>query len=208
MRSFDPKALSASRFYYTMIASLVPRPIAWVSTRSAAGVANLAPFSFFMGVSADPPTLALSVGYKRDGQLKDTARNILETGEFVVNIVPEALTQPMVLSSAEWDASESEWAHTGLRGEASARVQPQRVVGSPAAFECTLYEHVALRPDGPQGQAPATQHLLIGRIELLWVCAEAVDERGRIDSQRLRPVARLGGAQYSGLGPIFEHKRP
>lgn len=205
---YDPQEISSDQLYYALIATIVPRPIAWVSTVSHHGIPNLAPFSFFMGVASNPPTVAISVGNKRDGKPKDTAQNILDTRQFVINVVPRSMAEAMVETSAEFPPHVNEFGAAGVRSMAAEKVRGLRVVGSPAVIECSLYDCIELRADGPQGTGPVTQRLILGRVELLVVRDDAVDDRGRIDSAKLDPVARLGGASYAALGEIFDIKRP
>lgn len=205
---FDPSEVSPSKIYGAMVSIIVPRPIAWVSTVSHHGIPNLAPFSFFMGVSSDPPTVAISVGNKRDGSMKDTARNIIDTKQFVINVVPRPLAEAMVATSAEFPPHVNEFGAAGVRGVPAEKVRPARVAGAPAVLECTLYDCIEVRADGPAGTGPVNQRLILGRIELIVVSDAALGEDGRIDSAKLAPVARLGGIGYAELGEVFEIKRP
>ena len=201
---FDPHSASRRDVYLTMIRLIVPRPIAWVSTLSTDGVPNLAPYSFFTGVTAAPPTLAVCVGNKADGGPKDTARNAIDRGEFVVNVVPVALAAPMVHTAGEFAADVDEAALAGLELVASERVAPGRVVGSPAQLECTLRQTVEITDD----DGVVTNRMLIGRIELVHVDDGVLDGDGQIDPRRLDPLGRLGGRGYAGLGEVFEVSRP
>lgn len=185
--------------YRWMIAAIVPRPIAFVSTVSPEGVTNLAPFSFFNGVSSEPPVLSVAISRKRDGSEKDTWRNIEATGEFVVNIAPVELAQRVVQASGEYDYGASEFDLTGLTPSPSQCVTPPRVAESPVSFECRLLQIVRL------GE-PSTA-LILGEILLMHV-ADAVLTSGRLDVKLLDPLARLGGLQYASLGDAFELARP
>src|SRR5262245_26819747 len=126
----DPAKSSVREVYLMLISSVVPRPIAFVSTRSAAGVTNLAPFSYFNGVSSKPPIVSVSIGYRRwRGAIvkKDTLRNIEETGEFVVNVATEALLAQVNQSSAEYPPDVSEISEVGLTPLPSDLVKPPRI---------------------------------------------------------------------------------
>ncbi len=201
---FDPRTAAPRDVYFSMIRLIVPRPIAWVSTISSDGVPNLAPFSFFTGVTSNPPTLAVCVGNKRGGVPKDTARNAIDTGEFVVNIVSTALAEPMVLTSGDYGAEVDEIALAGLETVASERVAPPRVVASPAQIECTLHQVVEIQDDSER----VTNRMLIGRIELVHVDDAVLDAEGQIDPRKLDPLGRLGGQAYAPLGPLLEVPRP
>src|SRR5687768_8889521 len=134
---FDPDSLSVSRRYQLMISLIVPRPIAFVSTRGSDGRTNLAPFSYFMGVASDPPLLAISVS-ARAGTLKDTARNILDTVEFVVTAATETIAEAVNRASGDWPPDTDEFALTGLTPAPSERVAPPRVAESPFSLECRV----------------------------------------------------------------------
>ncbi len=199
----DPARTPSRDTYYTLISTIVPRPIAWVSTVDPEGRPNLAPFSFFTGITARPPTLAVAIGNKADGGPKDTARNAIDTGELVVNVVPVALAEAMVLTSGEYAHGESEFDLAGVEVVASERVRPPRVARSPVHFECTLHQVVELEDAGE-----VTSRLLIARIELIHIDDAVLDAAGRVDPVRLDPLARLGGSHYASLGPLQRHSRP
>ena len=135
---FDPSEVRPSVFYQHMIHSIVPRPIAWVSTVSKEGVSNVAPFSYFTGVGSRPPTLLFCPANTRDGKPKDTLRNIRDVGDFVVNIVSFDLAEQMNASAAELPPDESEFDANGLTVMPGKRVKSPRVVESKVHFECTL----------------------------------------------------------------------
>src|SRR5215211_5897215 len=124
--------------YGWMISTIMPRPIAWVSTISVEGKTNLAPFSFFQGVTANPPTLMFVPVNTRDSTKKDTVRNIEQVPEFVVNLVPFALAEQMNATSTMLPYGESEFQAFGVAAAVSERIRPPRVAAAPVAFECTL----------------------------------------------------------------------
>ena len=197
----DPSEASAKDVYFAMISTIVPRPIAWISTLSKFGIPNLAPFSFFTGVTSRPPTLCVCIGNRDDGSLKDTAQNIIDTGEFVINVVPTHLAQAMVQTSAGYPPVINEFGAAGVRGVPAEKVKPARVAGVPAVIECTLHDVVEIK-DGDE----ITSRMFIGRIELIVVRNDAVDEKGRIDARMLDPLGRLGGRGYTTLGDYSELK--
>jgi flavin reductase (DIM6/NTAB) family NADH-FMN oxidoreductase RutF len=206
---FDPDSLASVHRYRLLISMIVPRPIAFVSTRSAAGRPNLAPFSFFMGVAGEPPLLALSIS-TRAGGLKDTARNLAETGEFVVNAATEDLAEAVNRASGDYAPEIDEFALTGLTPAPCIRVAPPRVAEAAFSLECRT--HTILPFGGPER---GTQ-LIVG--EVVWMhvredVLEATPEGGAeaaplVDAARLRPIARLGKNLYSELGRTFALDRP
>ena len=202
---FDPAALPGSTPYRLLISMIVPRPIAFVSTRSPEGRLNLAPFSFFMGVAGEPPLLALSVS-TRAGEPKDTARNLIETGEFVVNSATEDLAEAVNLASGDWPQDVDEFALTGLTPAPSVRVAPPRVLEAAFSLECRTHTVV------PLGAAPTDTRLIIGEVVWMHVKDEVLEPGSEtprlVDATRLKPIARLGRNLYTRLGEVFASDRP
>lgn len=194
----DPSHLSPRENYALLISAIVPRPIAFVSTLGRDGRPNLAPFSFFMGVTTDPPTVAISVG-RRKGQPKDTARNIAETREFVVNVVDESIAEPMVLSSGDYPPGEDEFKITGLTPIPSERVRPPRVGECKVCLECE--ETITISTGRSKGS------LILGRVLLIHI-DDSVLQGKLIDPEKLKPTGRLGGSSYCRVRDIFEIPRP
>lgn len=192
----DPSSLSEKESYRLMISAFVPRPIAFVSTRSLAGVDNCAPFSYSMGVSSQPMVLAVSIG-ERDGRPKDTARNILDTREFVVNLVTEAIAEKMNVASGDFADRVSEFAEAGLTSSPSEVVRPPRVAESPVNFECRLIRAVTV----------ADNTVFFGEALRLHI-DEAVMTDGLVDVRKLKPIGRLGGPEYCRTQDVFEMRRP
>ena len=182
--------------YSWMISSIVPRPIAWVSTVSPDGALNLAPFSYFNGVTSNPPVVSISVG-SRKGEPKDTAKNAMATRELVINIVPAGLGKRMVQTSGDYAYGVSEFEKAGLTPEPSQAVKPPRVKEAPIAMECRLYDTVEI----------GKNTLVLAEILLLHV-DDALLKDGYPDPERLQPLARLGGDLYASLGGIIRHERP
>lgn len=200
----DPATTSPSRLYYTLISTILPRPIAWVGTLDAAGVRNLAPYSFFTGVTGDPPTLCFCAGNKRDGRPKDSARNAIERGEFVVNVVPFALAEAMVATSGEYPDEADEFALAGLDSVPGEVVAAPRVVGAPVSFECRVHQVVEIKADDGR----VTSRMVIGRILRVHVDDALLDEKGRVDPLKLDAVGRMGGAAYCRTRDLFDLQRP
>lgn len=188
--------------YAWMIGTIMPRPIAWVSTISAEGKTNLAPFSFFQGVTANPPTLMFCPANTRDGAKKDTVRNIEQVPEFVVNLVPFALAETMNATAALLPYGESEFERFGVPSIPGERVRPPRVAAAPVAFECTLDRIVHI------GEGPLAANVIFGRILLAHVSDAVVGADGRPDPGQLDLIGRLGGESYARTTERFALKRP
>jgi flavin reductase (DIM6/NTAB) family NADH-FMN oxidoreductase RutF len=192
----DPEKLGARPFYKLLTSVIVPRPIAWVSTRSAAGVDNLAPHSFFTVSCVDPPMVQFtSVG------VKDSLTNVRETGEFVVCIATEPMFEQVNASGTNFPAGVDEFAEVGLTAEPSRFVAPPRVAESPVALECRLEQALTL----------GDSTVVIGRVLHAAVNTDLFDgdahDGGLPTIDRLRPLARLGRDEWSTIGEILEITR-
>lgn len=193
----DPKTLSPREAYHLLISLVVPRPIAWVSTLDAQGRANLAPFSFFGGVTSHPPTVMVSVG-RRKGEPKDTAANLLATREAVVHLPHRPLAEAMVRTSTEAAPEVDEFDLAGLAKAPAERVAPPRVADAAIALECTLEQHLEV------GDGPNDVFLLeVVHIHL----ADEVAVDGKADPALLKAVGRLGGSLYCDTAEPFEITR-
>ncbi len=192
----DPASLDRRAAYRLMISCIIPRPIAWVTSLSKEGVVNLAPFSFFNGVSSQPPIVSIAVGSRKAGR-KDTWVNIDETKEFVVNVVVQEAVEAMVATSAELPHNQSELGLVKLTPLPSLRVKPPRIKESPIHLECTLHSIVEV-----EGSA-----LILGRVVLVHV-DDAVLRGGVVDPGLLTFVGRLGGDGYTRVTDIFDVPRP
>jgi flavin reductase (DIM6/NTAB) family NADH-FMN oxidoreductase RutF len=188
--------------YGWMISTILPRPIAWVSTMSADGKTNLAPFSFFQGVCANPPTLMFVPVNTRDGAKKDTVRNIEQVSEFVVNLVPFALAKEMNATAALLPYGESEFEKFGIAPAPSERVRPPRVAAAPVAFECTLDRIVHI------GEGPLAANVVFGRILVAHVSEAVLGADGRPDPAKLDLIGRMGGELYARTTERFALRRP
>ncbi len=202
MLEIDPVKLKAVDRYKLLIGSIIPRPIAFVSTLSKSGVGNLAPFSFFNGVSSNPPCIMFSVAAKPDGGKKDTLINIEETGEFVINSSSTWLTEPLVYCGANFPYGINELERAGLTAMASRKVKPARVKESAVHMECKLYKTLQVG-DGSPGSAT----IVVGEVVYFHVHSKAYKD-GRVIFDELKPLARLGGHAYAEVLKSFELSVP
>ena len=197
--TFNTSEIDHMQTYRLLAGSIVPRPIAWVSSISSDGVANLAPFSFFTCVCHAPPLVSISVG-ERDYNMKDTSRNIIETKGYVIHTVVNETGNAMNESSANFKPQENEFKELDLETEPSQIVKAPRIKDSPITMECEL-EH--LHTYGDKWKT----HLVIGRI-LLWHVREDLMIDGKyINPEKLEPLGRLGGANYCRTQDIFQMER-
>ena len=206
--NITPSDFSHSELYGLILNSVAPRPIAWVSTPSASGQPNLAPFSFFNCVCVQPPLLAFAPGLRppaapaqAHGEPKDTLRNVRETKEFVVNIVTYDLAEAMNLTSGEYDASVNEFEVAHIASAPSQVVKAPRVAASPVSFECKLYQILDFSP------SPVSSSLVIGQIVSIHV-DDAHIKHGKLDRNSLDLIGRMGGIQYTRTTQRFEMVRP
>ncbi len=198
-----PETRTWNSLYKILIGSVVPRPIGWISSVDAAGRPNLAPYSFFNAVCANPPhVLFCPMIRSTTRRPKDSLSNVRETGEFVVNIVTASLAEQMNLSAIEAPADLNEFEFAGLEMAPSVVVRPPRVAASPIHFECRLAQIVDL------GDEPGSGSVVIGRVVHIHIREDVLIGEDKIDVQRLQPIARLAGNYYTHLGEIFEMARP
>jgi flavin reductase (DIM6/NTAB) family NADH-FMN oxidoreductase RutF len=198
---FDPTNMGIRDVYTLMVQLITPRPIAWVSSISKDGVTNLAPYSFFNGVGANPPSVLYCPVNRRDGSQKDSLLNVLDTKEFVVNVVSAADAEIMNKSSADFASEISEFEALGIKTLPSEKIAPPRVASSLAQFECKLLQHIEL------ASGPAGANVVIGEIVMMHV-ADSIINDGIIDPAKLDNVGRLGGKAYTKTTDRFELDRP
>ncbi|MCK4560956.1 MAG: flavin reductase family protein [Calditrichia bacterium] len=197
-----PEDLSIKDNYKLIIGSILPRPIALVSTLSDDGVPNLAPFSFFTGLTSKPPTIGFAPALKgKEANKKDTLSNIESSGEFVVNIVTEDISEQMNKTAFEFPPDVDEFEIAGFTAIDSEIVKPPRVKESPINLECKLYQVVYIG-DGTAGSGA----FVIGEI-VAYHIDDALYNDGRIDTALLKPVGRLAGQDYTTLGRCFSMDR-
>jgi flavin reductase (DIM6/NTAB) family NADH-FMN oxidoreductase RutF len=195
----DFESLTSKDRYKLLVGFIIPRPIAFVTTLGRDGVANAAPFSFFNVFGENPATVVLGIQMRPDGTMKDTGRNILETGEYVINMVDEAIAEPMNVCAVDFPPGVSELEAAGLTLEPSRAVKPGRIAEAPVAFECRHVHSVTFRPD---------RSLIIG--EVVWMRArdDVIDPQTlRLRPEAYHPVGRLYGNMYSRQSERFEIPR-
>ena len=189
---FDPSEIPFQETHKLMIGSIIPRPIAFVSTRSKDGKNNVAPFSYFNGVCSKPPTIMFAPARRGwDGEEKDTLINIRDTEEFVVNIVSEAFAEKMVMCATDFDSDVDEFEISGLTPTNSQKIKPPRVGEAKISFECKLNQIVEIG-DGTAGSG----FVVIGTIVLFHI-DDGIYDNGRILTDKLEPLGRLAGNWYT-----------
>ncbi|MCG2634484.1 MAG: flavin reductase family protein [Gammaproteobacteria bacterium] len=201
----DLADLSPNQVYYSLIQTLIPRPVAWVLSENSGGNFNLAPFSYFSGVCSDPPLIMISVGQKPDGTNKDTRVNILARRHFVIHIANRNLATAVTNSSASLAYGDSELERLGLTTEPFPGSPLPRLAACPIAFACQLYDYREL---GRHQQ----QAMILGEVKQLYLNDDVAqqDEKGRltVDATAVDPIARLGGNDYTRFGEVITVPRP
>ncbi|MER2003601.1 flavin reductase family protein [Enterococcus casseliflavus] len=201
MHYLDPKNLTQRENYKLLIGSIIPRPVAVVSTQSADGIVNIAPFSFFNIVSSEPVILSLAI-QRKEGELKDTARNLLATKEAVVHILDQTNVQEANKTAALLPADQSELTVSGFTTTTSKMIAVPGLKEASVRLETILHQHVPIKKD-----QQTTADLLL--LEVVgYQIAEDVYQDGKIDPCALQAVSRLAGNSYATIGEIFDIKRP
>lgn len=196
---FDLANMSKRDIYLWMTRLINPRPIAWVSTLSKNGDANLAPFSFFNGVGSSPPTLVFCPANKRDGTPKDTLVNIQQTGQFVVNVVTMELAEMMHATAEELESDIDEFEFAAIKKQRSQNVSVPRVAEALAAFECEMFQVISL------ATGPGAANLVIGRILSMYVSDQLIDKTsGQFESENLPTIGRMGDQNYTRTSDRFK----
>jgi len=200
---FDLSEMSHGRVYFTMIQTLVPRPVAWVLSENANSSLNLAPFSYFSGVASDPPMLMISVGKKPDGSLKDTRTNILERDDFVVHIAHRELAPAVTETSRVLAAGESELDNIELSTTEFTGSRLPRLAECRVAMACKRFRVEDITP---------TQAMILGEVTQVYVDDNVIteDDKGRlkIHADKIDPITRLGGDEYGLFGGVITVPRP
>lgn len=199
----DLQQLDPSAAYKLLTSTITPRPIAWVSSLSADGVLNLAPFSFFQMITDQPPTLMISTQHKADGSRKDTSLNIEATHDFVVNLVPHALANEMNISATAVPADESEFELAGLEQAASSQIKVPRVALAPVALECRLAKLEPYPQDNPSCE------VIFAEVLAIYINPSLLDANGMPDPYKMDLISRIGGSGYSRVAAeLFQIARP
>jgi len=200
MKSFDTNGEFSANYKF-LIGSILPRPIAWVSTLNLDGSNNLAPFSFFTAVSAKPMIIAFSPMIRSaTGQMKDTAKNILERQDFVINFVTEELATKVNLTSSELPYGEDEFLYAGLTPIEAQTVKAKRVKESPIHFECRYRDHLSY------GSSPGAGMIITGEVLKVHISEELLDG-DKINTKRFNPVGRGAGNDWFRCQDTFELER-
>lgn len=200
---FDPGDLEIRDVYQLITGAVAPRPIAFVSSLSADGVGNLAPFSYFNAGGANPPSVVFSPLLTRDGLEKDTLRNIRETGEYVINVVPYTIRDRMNITSAPFPPEVNEFEEAGFTPIPSVKVKPPGVAESPINLECRLFTIIG------HGAGPLSANYIIG--EVVYIRAHrSVMQGNSVNSSAVRAIGRMGGDWYCRTEPegMFELPKP
>ena len=201
MAEFNSEEKTYNEIYKLFTGCIVPRPIAFVSTRSREGIGNLSPFSFFNGVACNPPTVGFSV-IDRGEDMKDTSRNISEHPEFIVHIVSEALLEKMNQTCGDFGAHVDEFKEAGLTPVPGAVVDVPRVAEAMVAMECRLSHHMRIG-----ASVPVTSYIM-GEVVHWHVDDKLLNERLHVDPEVLRAVGRLGGTGYTRTQDRLDLERP
>jgi flavin reductase (DIM6/NTAB) family NADH-FMN oxidoreductase RutF len=199
---FDFEKLSATDRYKLIISTVVPRPIAWVTSLDKDGTPNAAPYSFFNAIGNDPPIIMFSVQQNAAKSLKDTSHNILGASEFVVNLVDEALAEAMNVTSIDSPPGVDEMKLAGLAMAPSTKVKPPRIAQSPVSYECRTHSIVSFGPN---------QAVIFGMIVQAHIADACVldAQRCHVDTARMKLVGRMHGSSwYVRTGDTFEMQRP
>jgi flavin reductase (DIM6/NTAB) family NADH-FMN oxidoreductase RutF len=198
----QPGDLTQKERYKLFIGTVLPRPIAWVSSMSPDGTLNAAPFSFFTVVATVPMTLVFCPQIPATGRAKDTLYNVEATGEFVVNVTNEETAQVMNLTATTLGPSDSEFEWAGLTPAPSKTIAVPRIAEAPASYECVLRQIVHVG-DGSAGSGAA----VFGEVQCIHIREDLYDEDGYVKLERLKPIGRLAGAGYTRVTDLFFMER-
>jgi len=197
---FDLDELGYQESYRLLVNTVVPRPIALVTTVDATGTPNAAPFSFFNLMGHDPPILVLGIERKAPGEYKDTLRNLRDSGEFVVNLVNEAMAERMNVTAVNFDSSVDELLEAGLASEPARRITVPRIVDSPVSLECTTRQIISLGQD---------RSIVIGDIRAMHIADEYYDsDRRHVLTEKMGLIGRMHGrGWYARTSDLFHMER-
>jgi flavin reductase (DIM6/NTAB) family NADH-FMN oxidoreductase RutF len=197
---FDFRTLSARERYKLLLATVVPRPIAWIVTLDCDRRLNAAPFSFFNAFATDPLVVGVGIGSYDSGRPKDTHRNICDTGQFVINLVSEEMAQAMNITAIDFEHGVSELSEANLETRPSVDIKPPRIAGSPVTMECELMQIVDLGTDTA---------MVLGRVLAMHVREDAVIDAARhyIDTPKLKLIGRMHAGWYARTSSLFQMDR-
>jgi flavin reductase (DIM6/NTAB) family NADH-FMN oxidoreductase RutF len=198
---FDFAQLAPRERYKLLVSTITPRPIAWIVSQDLSGRLNAAPFSFFNAFAGDPPVVGIGIGSHDPGRPKDTRANILQTGQFVVNLVSQEIAEAMNVTAIEFPADVDELEQAGLHTAPSVHVRPPRIAESPVAMECELMQMIELG---------AESALVLGRVLAMHIKDEVVldEHKHHIDTPALRLIGRMHGTGwYARTSDLFEMPR-
>jgi flavin reductase (DIM6/NTAB) family NADH-FMN oxidoreductase RutF len=198
---FDFAQLAPRERYKLLVSTITPRPIAWIVSQDLSGRLNAAPFSFFNAFAGDPPVVGIGIGSHDPGRPKDTRANIVQTGQFVVNLVSQEIAEPMNVTAIEFPADVDELEQAGLHTAPSVHVRPPRIAESPVAMECELMQMIELG---------AESALVLGRVLAMHIKDEVVldEHKHHIDTPALRLIGRMHGTGwYARTSDLFEMPR-
>lgn len=201
MLKIDPAEIATKDLHQFILGAVAPRPIAFASTISSDGIPNLAPYSFFNAFSSNPPILIFSSNRRvSNNTTKDTLKNVEDTGEVVINVVPHSIVRQMALCSIEYDAGINEFEKAGFTPLPSEKIRPFRVAESPVHMECRVEKILPLGEKGGAG------NLIICNIVLMHIAEAVLNDKGRIDPHKIDLVARMGRFYYARASgdAIFE----
>lgn len=204
MRIIDPNDKTERENYKLLTGSIIPRPIAFVTTKGTNGVINGAPFSYFNIVTADPPLLSLSIQRNGRDVMKDTARNITETKEFVIHIVDEDNVDEINRSAASLRPDQSELDRMDVSLVNSTIIHTPAIAEAKVRYECVLEKHIPI--EGDDGNV--TTDIIIGRIVQYHIANDVYMGNDKIDPKKLRAVSRLAGSNYATIGKLISIERP
>ncbi|HEY2458627.1 MAG TPA: flavin reductase family protein [Candidatus Acidoferrum sp.] len=198
---FDFAQLAPRERYKLLVSTITPRPIAWIVSQDLSGRLNAAPFSFFNAFAGDPPVVGIGIGSHDPGRPKDTRANILQTGQFAVNLVSQEIAEAMNVTAIEFPADVDELEQAGLHTAPSVHVRPPRIAESPVAMECELMQMIELG---------AESALVLGRVLAMHIKDEVVldEHKHHIDTPALRLIGRMHGTGwYARTSDLFEMPR-
>lgn len=204
MWAIDPKSKTERENYKLLTGSIIPRPIAFVTTKGENGVINGAPFSYFNIVTADPPLISLSIQRKAGNVMKDTARNIVDTHSFVIHVVDETNVEEINRSAATLPSHQSELAQMDVTMVSSTKIDVPAITEAKVRYECLLEKHIPIEME----QDKITADLIIGRIVQYHIADDVYMENDKINLEKLGAVSRLAGSNYATLGEIVSIERP